>query len=177
LSVVHGIVRSHDGAINVESRVGHGTSFHLYFPEVDAPNAPAISGVVAHASGSGQHVLYVDDEEALVFLTTRVLERLGYRVTGRSDARQALRDFSADPSQFDAVISDLSMPGMTGPELAKVMLAMRPDLPIVLTSGYIREEDMEQVRALNIRDLVLKPNTVEALGDALHKALAAAKAA
>jgi CheY-like chemotaxis protein len=116
-------------------------------------------------------VLYVDDEEALVFLTTRVLERIGYRVTGRTDAKQALSEFRADPMQFDAVVSDLSMPGLTGPELARAMLAIRPDIPIILTSGYIREEDMKIVRELKIRDLVLKPNTIDDMGATLHRVL------
>jgi PAS domain S-box-containing protein len=170
LSVVHGIVRSHDGAIAVVSEVGQGTTFRLYFPQTNeaAGNKPVER---IHAAGNGQRILYVDDEEALVFLTTRVLERMGYQVTGRTDARQALSEFRADPMQFDAVVSDLSMPGMTGPELARALLAIRPDLPIVLTSGYIRDEDMKIVRELKIRDLVLKPNTVEDLGDSLHRVL------
>ncbi len=174
LSVVHGVLRSHDGAITVVSELGRGTTFCLYFPQTteqasSKPVAPVVAPV--RAVGSGQRILYVDDEEALVYLTTRVLERLGYRVTGRSDAKQALAEFRADPMQFDAVVSDLSMPGMTGPELARAILATRPDMPIVLTSGYIRDEDMKIVRELKIRDLVLKPNTVEDLGDTLHRAL------
>jgi PAS domain S-box-containing protein len=170
LSVVHGIVRSHDGAIAVASEVGQGTTFRLYFPQSNEAAADEPAERV-HAAGNGQRILYVDDEEALVFLTTRVLERMGYQVTGRTDARQALSEFRTDPMQFDAVVSDLSMPGMTGPELARALLAIRPDLPIVLTSGYIRDEDMKIVRELKIRDLVLKPNTVEDLGDSLHRVL------
>jgi CheY-like chemotaxis protein len=172
LSVVHGIMRSHDGAIAVQSAPGAGSTFYLYFPQareqVDtASTMPALRTV----AGSGQRILYVDDEEALVFLATRVLERLGYEVTGRTDAKQALADFRADPTKFDAVISDLSMPGMTGPELARALLAIRSDLPIVLTSGYLRDEDTKLARELGIRDLVLKPNTVDGLGEALHRVL------
>ncbi len=171
LSVVHGIVRSHDGAVTVDSEPGRGTIFNVYLPAIEGvapveaiPQAPT-------ALGAGQHVLYVDDEEALVFLATRVLEKLGYRVTGRVDPKQALEEFRANPQMFDAVVSDLSMPGMTGPELARAILAIRGDIPIVLTSGYIRDEDMKLVRDLGIRDLVLKPNTVEDLGAALHRVL------
>jgi PAS domain S-box-containing protein len=171
LSVVHGIVCSHDGAITVDSEPNRGTSFCLYFPQTTEPAISKPVEPVAHARGAGQRILYVDDEEALVFLTTRVLERLGYQVTGRTDAKQALAEFRADPMQFDAVVSDLSMPGMTGPELARAVLAIRPNIPIVLTSGYIRDEDMKIVRELKIRDLVLKPNTVEDLGDTLHRVL------
>jgi PAS domain S-box-containing protein len=170
LSVVHGIVRSHDGVITVRSELNRGTTFCLYFPqtnEVTASESPKL----LQPHGNGQHVLYVDDEEALVFLTTRVLERMGYRVTGRTDAKQALNEFRDDPMQFDAVVSDLSMPGLTGPELARAMLAIRPDIPIILTSGYIREEDMKIVRELKIRDLVLKPNTIDDMGATLHRVL------
>ncbi|HYM35881.1 MAG TPA: PAS domain S-box protein [Steroidobacteraceae bacterium] len=174
LSVVHGIVRGHDGAITVASELGQGSRVCVYFPQ--SPESADASRVISSSSiantGDGQHILYVDDEEALVFLTTRVLERLGYRVTGRIDPKQALEEFRVDPMRFDAVVSDLSMPGITGPELAREMLAIRADIPIVLTSGYIRDEDMKLVHELGIRDLVLKPNTVEDLGATLHRLLA-----
>jgi CheY-like chemotaxis protein len=170
LSVVHGIVRGHDGAIAVTSELGRGTTFCLYFPQTNELAATE-SPKPPQPCGDGQRVLYVDDEEALVFLTTRVLERMGYRVTGRTDAKQALNEFRADPMQFDAIVSDLSMPGLTGPELARAVLAIRPDMPIILTSGYIREEDMKVVRELKIRDLVLKPNTIDDMGVTLHRVL------
>jgi CheY-like chemotaxis protein len=145
----------------------------VYFPETFERNRDrdVEAEPLAPSNGEGQRILYVDDEEALVFLTTRVLERLGYVVTGRIDPRQALEEFRANPKQFDAVVSDLSMPGMTGPELARAMLAIRPDIPIVLISGYLRDEDMRLVRDLGIRNLVLKPNTVEDLGATLHRVL------
>jgi PAS domain S-box-containing protein len=173
LSVVHGIVRSHDGAIAVASELNRGSTLRVYFPETfeRSENVRAASIASAPSEGRGQRILYVDDEEALVFLTTRVLERLGYRVTGRVDPRQALEEFRADPQQFDVVVSDLSMPGMTGPELARSLLNIRADIPIVLTSGYIREEDAKAARELGIRDLILKPNTVEDLGVTLHRLL------
>jgi two-component system, cell cycle sensor histidine kinase and response regulator CckA len=175
LAVVHGIVRSHDGGIAVASRLGSGTTFYLYFPRAAAEAIAVPTPPPDPCAGQGKRVLYVDDEEALVFLTTRVLGRLGYEVTGRTDARQALAEFRADPNRFDAVVSDLSMPGMTGPDLARELLALRPSLPIVLTSGYVREEDGNRLRELGIRDLVLKPNTVEDLGATLHKVLSAAR--
>lgn len=173
LSVVHGIVRDHEGAIDVSSVVGQGSTLRLYFPETlqTADSKRSVPENVA-AEGAGQRILYVDDEEALVFLTTRVLERLGYRVTGRIDPQQALEEFRGDPTAFDAVVSDLSMPGMTGPELARAILKMRPEIPIVLTSGYVRDEDLRVARDLGIRELVLKPNTIEDLGATLHRVLA-----
>jgi len=172
LSVVHGIVARHDGAIVVSSEQRRGTTFHVYFPVVDAPiRTAAPPKESTKINGRGKRVLYIDDEEPLVFLMTRVLERMGYRLTGHTEAAQALRDFRATPQEFDAVVSDLSMPSMTGIELARELLAIRPDLPIVLTSGYLRDEDMQEARKLNIRELVLKPNTVEDLGSTLHRIL------
>jgi PAS domain S-box-containing protein len=175
LSVVYGVVRGHAGGIAVHSELGRGSSFAVYLPAAEraaVSAAPAPTPGPAE-SGAGQRVLYVDDEEALVFLTTRVLERLGYHVTGCIDAVQALQDFRADPFSFDAVVSDLSMPGMSGIEFARELKAIRADLPIVMTSGYIRDEDLNLVRELGIRDLVLKPNTVEELGAVLHRVLTA----
>ncbi|MBC7984991.1 MAG: PAS domain S-box protein, partial [Candidatus Obscuribacterales bacterium] len=179
LAVVHGIVRSHGGSITVRSELGSGSVFKVYFPVVASSNDATIQDAAradvvgtAELQGQGQRVLYVDDEEALVFLATRVLERLGYEVTGRCDAVQALAEFRADPQRFDAVVSDLSMPGMSGPEFASAVRKLRGDIPIVMTSGYIREQDLNAVRELGIRELVLKPNTVEELGETLHRVLA-----
>jgi PAS domain S-box-containing protein len=173
LAVVYGVVRGHAGGIAVHSELGRGSTFTVYLPIAEGAQLADNKTPRAAEAGNGQRVLYVDDEEALVFLTTRVLERLGYRVTGCVDAVQALQDFRADPSSFDAVVSDLSMPGMSGIEFARELKAIRPDLPIVMTSGYIRDEDIGAVRSLGISDLVLKPNTVEELGAVLHRVLTA----
>jgi PAS domain S-box-containing protein len=127
----------------------------------------------AHATqvlrGQGQSVLYVDDEESLVYLVTRVLERLGYRVSGYTDPCAALKAFQADPSAYAALVTDLSMPNMSGIELAQQVLRARPSLPVVMMSGYVRPKDREQVQQAGVRDLLLKPNTVEELGAVLHR--------
>jgi PAS domain S-box-containing protein len=176
LSVVHGIMQNHGGAITADSEPGKGTAFHLYFPvavgEAAAEPGP-IPGEVVRANG--ERVLFVDDEEALAFLAVRTLQRLGYRVTAYTDPLRALEAFRSQPGEFDVVVTDLSMPGMSGVDLARVLLEVRPDLPILMTSGYVRAEDVESARRLGIRAVVLKPNTVEELGDTLHTLLAAAK--
>lgn len=118
----------------------------------------------------------MDDEESLVYLITRVLERLGYRVTGFTDAHTALAAFQADPSAYETVVTDLSMPGMSGAEFAKQILHIRPQVPVVMTSGYVRGEDRESALALGVRELLLKPNTVEELGEVLHRLLSDARA-
>lgn len=169
LSVVHGIVQQHGGAITVDSKVGRGTTFLVYLPAASqaADRLNSEQGEVPH--GHGENILYVDDEEPLVFLATRMLERLGYQVTGCVDPEKALAVFRANPKQFDAVVSDVAMPGMSGTDLARELLQIRPGLPIVLTSGYIRPQDEESARELGLPELVLKPDTVDQLGRILSK--------
>lgn len=171
LSVVHGIMKNHDGAITVYSEPGKGTIFHLYFP-VHGGAIKAVPFTARQAvRGSGEHILFVDDEEQLVVLASEMLERLGYRVSAFSRPRQALAAFQADPKSFDLVVSDLSMPEMIGPELALEILRIRPEIPIVIATGYIRPEDTERVRAVGARALVLKPNTVEEMAPMFHRIL------
>jgi PAS domain S-box-containing protein len=169
LSVVHGIVRGHDGAVRVYSQPGKGTTFRIYLPVSGKATARGADADVTEARGAGEHVMYIDDEESLVFLGKRVLEKLGYRVTGFSDPSQALLAFQQQPGAFDVVVTDLSMPGMSGFHLAGAMLKTRPDLPIVMTTGYVRPEDKEEARCSGIRELILKPNTIEELGRALDR--------
>lgn len=120
---------------------------------------------------SGDHVLYVDDDASLVYLVTCLLEGLGYRVTGCTDPVKALEIFRSDPKAFHAVVSDLSMPGMCGIEFAQELLTIRPDVPILMTSGDVRAEDAAAVRNLDLPDLVLKPCTVDQLGELLDNLL------
>ena len=169
LSMVHGIMQNHAGAVTVESAPGEGTTFHLYFPasEGAAPVAQITVRPVVHAHG--ERVLYVDDEEPLVFLTKRMLERVGYRVTGFTDATQALEAFRSSPGEFDVAVTDLAMPGMPGHELARELLRIRPSLPIIMTTGYVRPRDSELAKRLGVRDLILKPDTVDELCDRLQR--------
>jgi PAS domain S-box-containing protein len=171
LSVVHGIIKAHEGAITVYSEPGHGTAFHLYFPIAAGDTSPPEAGPATVPQGHGERILYVDDEEPLVFLTSQVLRRLGYEVTGFVDAEEALEAFTAEPHRFDVAISDLSMPRLSGRDLAQRLLQIRPDIPVVLVSGYLRPNDVQRAREIGVRDLVLKPDTVEELGRILHRIL------
>jgi PAS domain S-box-containing protein len=175
LSVVHGIVRNHGGAIVVESEVGRGSTFTLYLPVSETPvsAAPLSFPSGAQARGLGEHILYLDDEESLVSLAERYLARLGYRFTGCTRAADAVAAFRADPQAFDLVITDSNMPGMSGMDVARQVLALRPDTPVVLTSGYLRAEEIEQALALGIREVVLKPDTIDELGPAVKRLLSA----
>ncbi|MDY6944609.1 MAG: ATP-binding protein [Pseudomonadota bacterium] len=174
LSVVEGIMRSHDGSVLVTSEPGRGTTFRLYFPAVDA-SLPAgtqrapVDSSGAQAHGRGRRVMYIDDEEALVYLMTRVLQKSGYRVTGFSDAEQALEALRDRPGEFDVIVTDLSMPGMSGFHVARAVQTIRDDLPVVITSGYVRSEDRQTAREIGVRDLVLKPDTVEELARVLEQ--------
>ena len=170
LSMVHGTMRSHGGAVAVESTPGKGSSFALYFPVVrkkaqkKEPSAPARDLFYA-----GQRVLYVDDEEALVFLANRVLSHLGHQVSGFTDPEQALAAFRAQPQDFDVVVTDLSMPHMSGFELAREVLAVRPGIPVLMTTGYIGPEDEGKARAAGISEVILKPVTMDELGEVLDR--------
>lgn len=170
LSVVHGIVQSCGGAIRVVSQPEAGTTFHLYLPASKAESHPtAAPQQRAVLGGHGQRVLYVDDDEALLFMLRRLLGRMGYEVSGIGDPRRALREFRSHPNEYDVVVTDLSMPGMSGFDLAREILAARPDVPILMTSGYVRAEDEEKARRSGIRAVVQKPDTVEGLSRALDE--------
>ena len=172
LAVVRGIIKSHDGAITVYSEPGKGTHFQLYFPAVEGTAAQAPQLAVAPVKGKGQRILYLDDEDALVLLARRLLERLGYQVAGFSSASEALAAFEAGPDQFDLVLSDLSMPGITGIDVARRVLEIRPGMPVLLASGYVRAEDVELARALGVREVIWKPTTINEMGELLGRILA-----
>jgi CheY-like chemotaxis protein len=119
----------------------------------------------------GERVLFVDDEESLVFLMTQLLQRLGYQVTGCTSPEEALKMFRSGPRDFDVVVSDLSMPEMSGVDLARELLQIRPGMPILIASGYFGPADNEKVRSLGLPDLLLKPDTIEKLGQTLHNVM------
>jgi two-component system, cell cycle sensor histidine kinase and response regulator CckA len=175
LSVVHGIMKNHDGAIFVDSQPGAGSRFQLYFPVgVQAAVTQQTGGtpkVDNQVPGVGKTIVYIDDEEALVFLVTRILERRGYIVLGYTDAKAALAEIAKLPASIDAVVSDLAMPGMTGFDVVRKVHELRADLPVVLVSGYVRPQDAAQAHQLGVQRLILKPDTVDALAQALHEVL------
>jgi CheY-like chemotaxis protein len=176
LSVVHGIVKAHEGAILVESRVGEGTAFRIDFPALDQHEPSGARPRATTIEGRGEHVLCVDDEPALVELLRDQLATLGYRVTAHVSPLEALSDFLARPLDFDVMLTDLTMPGMSGADLAERVLKARPDLPIVMATGYGHVMSEERARELGLRPLLYKPFSMAALGDAIQDALASARA-
>ncbi|HTV18881.1 MAG TPA: ATP-binding protein, partial [Polyangiaceae bacterium] len=171
LSVVHGIVKGHEGSISVESKPGQGSRFRIYLPESREALPRASRPAPACEPSTATRVMYVDDEEPLVLLATRWLGRLGYEVTGFSDSRRALEAFRARPYDFDAVISDFSMPGLSGLDLVREVMAVRNDVVVVMSSGYLRLEDHERAKQLGAVDVVLKPQSMAEFGRILDRIL------
>ena len=172
LSVVHGIMKSIGGAVTVRSEPGKGSVFHLYFPVIDGVEKTEKTGKAPSqgiSGGGGKRVLYVDDEDALVSLIKRSLERAGYVVEGFTEPAEALDKFIAHPDNFDVIVTDLSMPAMSGFSLAAQLLEVRPGIPIFMTSGYVRQEDEEKARQTGIRSVILKPNTIDELQQELQR--------
>jgi CheY-like chemotaxis protein len=169
LSVVAGIMKAHGGAVNAYSEKDQGSVFHLYFPAA-AERARARGEEKRQVpQARGQRVWYVDDDELLLSLVGRKLTRLGYSVRSEQDPHAALLNFRKDPHAVDVVVTDLSMPGIRGFDLAQFMLAIRPDLPVIVTSGFVTPEDQLTARKIGVRELLLKPNTADELGALLDK--------
>jgi CheY-like chemotaxis protein len=175
LSVVHGIIVEHGGTIVVESEPGQGSRFDIYLP-LSSAVVPA-AAVATEAAGdtvervSGGRVLLVEDEPSVGRVIVRGLGRMGFETQLLGDPREALAAVTAAPSAFDVVITDLTMPGMNGVELAKRLLAVRPDLPVILYSGDITSVT-ESARAAGIREVLEKPASLAALGGAVRRVLA-----
>ena len=171
LSVVHSMVQAHEARIEVKSTPGEGSTFRIYFPAIDelVPEVSAPIPDITPVDGRSKHVLYVDDEEAIVFLVKRMLERQGFRVSAYTAPQEALAAARANPDQFDLVVTDYNMPGLSGLELAHALKEIRPDLPVVLASGYITEELRAKAPDAGIRELIYKPNTVEDLCEAVAR--------
>jgi signal transduction histidine kinase/CheY-like chemotaxis protein len=174
LSVVHGIVAAHHGAIRVDSAPGEGTTVHLYLPATDPePVSPPPPGTEPGAlQGTGQHVLYIDDDDVIVLMVERLLVQAGYRVTLFTDGREAVAAVLAEPLAFDLVVSDFNMPGFTGMDVARAVAVIRPDLPVVISSGYISEDLQMQANAAGVRSLIQKQNTLEDLARVVRGILA-----
>ena len=124
----------------------------------------------------GEHILHVDGENALVHLTARILKGLGYRVSGFTDPADALRAFQSNPDEYNAIVTDLTMPGMSGFDLVREVRQRRADIPVVVTSGYFRPEDVREAESLELRALLVKPDTVDELGRILHEEISQATA-
>ena len=170
LAVVHGAIKAHKGAIRVSSRLGEGTTFDVLLPLVNhaAQTQPDTERTAPRGS---EHILFVDDEPSIETLGRHLFEAFGYRVTTSRDPAEALERFRAAPGDFDLVITDMTMPGMTGDRLAQELMRIRPELPVVVCTGYNEHIDSERARALGIGALVMKPFLKDDLADLVRALL------
>lgn len=170
LSVVHGIVSRAGGYIRVASAPNEGSRFDVYLPKILESTEARGAGAEAVPSGS-ERVLFVDDEDALVHIGRKMLKRLGYKVTATTSSTEALRMFSADPGSFDVLITDQTMPDMTGTELAAKTVAIRPDIPVILVTGYSHVMDSASLAASGIKAFAMKPLTKGEMARTVRKVL------
>ena len=182
LSVVHGVMRTHGGAVDVHSELGQGSCFTLYFPlsdpnsghcalppmRMDKPEAPLPEPVLATRAS---HVMYVDDDQALVFLFQRLLRRRGYEVSGFTDPHEAMAALHEEPQRFDLIVTDYNMPGFSGLDLLRQTLQINPQLPVALASGYVTAEIEQAAIAAGARALIHKPNDVQEFCATVHELL------
>ena len=157
LSVVHGIVKGHKGAILVESQPETGSTFQVFFPLMREEGIAGEIHEISTIVGGNEHILYVDDEPPLVRLGKEMLMRLGYRVTTAVNGLDAFKLFRAQPDDFDLVITDLTMPQMTGLELTEELRKIRTDIPVIVCTGFSESLTMEKADTLGIRDVMMKP--------------------
>jgi len=170
LAVVHGIVQSLGGAITVSSEPDRGTTFTVFLPKI-AREEEAQPEMAQEVAGGTERVLFVDDEEMLVEIAREILGRLGYEVVATTDASEALRIFSAEPHRFHCVITDYTMPKATGVGLAKDLITMRPNIPIILCTGYTEMISRDEARALGIREFVMKPLVKREIAETIRRVL------
>ena len=176
LAVVHGIVLAHRGSISVESTPGHGSTFHLLFPLAAQPAGetqawlPSTRAELPRADGL--HVLYVDDDEVMTLMVERLLQRNGYRVSAFLDAGAALDRVKANPQWFDVAVCDFNMPTLSGLDFARALGSIRPELPVIISSGYLPEEAQAEAMQLGVRGVLQKQNTFDELDRLIQRVLA-----
>jgi PAS domain S-box-containing protein len=176
LSVVHGIVTAHRGAITVNSRPGHGSTFHIYIPLAELYGSESQTSTWGgleplDCPGQGQRVLYIDDDEIMLLLVQRLLERMGYEATCSQQPHEAIAMVRMQPDAFDLVVSDFNMPHCSGLDVARALASIRADLPVVITSGYITPEMRADAQAIGVCGLIHKENTLEDLGSLVQRVL------
>jgi len=171
LSMVHGIVKNHQGAITVESRLGEGSTFHVFLPLKETKSAEQeVKQLEPLPIGKGC-ILFVDDEKPLVSFGKEILEHLGYEAVVRTSSVEALEAFTAQPERFDLVITDITMPNMTGLELAKAIIRTRPELPIILCTGFSETVTAEAAKAAGVKEFIQKPIGARRLAETIQRVL------
>ncbi|MDX1708458.1 MAG: response regulator, partial [Desulfobacterales bacterium] len=157
LSVIHGIIKNHRGDIMAKSSPGKGAVFTVLLPVIEEGEVQAEYEPVNGAEKGSEHILLVDDEEQIVSMERQMLENLGYKVTARTDSVEALKEFSKQPQDFDLVITDMTMPRMTGDQLAQKLLDVKPGIPVILCTGFNEDITEEKALAMGIQKFIMKP--------------------
>ena len=171
LSVVHGIVESHGGFITVKSALGRGSTFHVFFPVTEEEEEEILEIETTHSLEGTERILFVDDETTLLEIAEQMLKNFGYEVTTESSSVKALEIFKSNPDGFDLLITDQSMPNMSGSELVAEILKARPGMPIILCSGYSSKVSVENASEKGIRKYMTKPYSPKELAKAIREVL------
>jgi len=171
LSVVHGIVKSCGGAVSVYSEPGQGAAFKVYLPLMGQGQEAAVRLGREPIPRGRESILYVDDEESLVDMGRQMLEFLGYQVVATTSSLEAWELFESDPRRFDLIITDQTMPQMTGLELSKGVLGLRPEIPIILSTGFSALVSAESAQEMGIRRMLFKPFNIREAAKAIREVL------
>ncbi len=171
LSVVHGIVKAHNGYITVDSEIGKGTIFNIYFPVADIGSDMSNVRSARPVPLGIESILFVDDEEVIVDMANQILAKLGYRVVSTTKSSDALNIFEKDPEKFDLVITDLTMPGFTGIELAKKILKIDPSMPVIMCTGFSDKILEKKAKEAGVREFVMKPFVIREIASVIRKVL------
>jgi CheY-like chemotaxis protein len=171
LSVVHGIVKSCNGTVTVESEAGNGTEFHVYLPLLIETAEKGETETAEDITGGKERILLVDDDEAIAQLGKITLTGLGYDVTETTNGLEALEIFKSSPCRFDLVITDMTMPNMTGIELAQEIMRIRPGMPVILCTGFSDAITPEKARDVGLREFIMKPVILRRIAAAIRREL------
>ncbi len=171
LAVIKGIVQNHGGGVHVESQPGLGSLFRIFLPAIDKDRKAVVTPGPARVQKGNEHILLVDDQKSVINVERQILEILGYKVTSRLSGQDALDTFAAVPDRFDLVVTDMSMPEMTGETLAGKILEIRPDVPVIILTGYSESIGREKALEMGIRDLLMKPVRLREFAAAIRREL------